>query len=72
MLAVASEYKVTDGPSASESVVRGFANEVAVMTLLPYARQAVSDMSTRVFGKPIFMLTIDRGEVGFDLDEQPK
>lgn len=68
-VAVAAEYSVDEGPQAEEAVVRGFGNEVAVMTLLPYAREAVSTLSTRVFGKPILLPTMGRGDVGFDLDE---
>lgn len=68
-VAVAAEYSVDSGPQAEDSVVRGFGNEVAVMTLLPYAREAVSNLSTRIFGKPILLPTMGRGDVGFDLDE---
>lgn len=68
-VAVAAEYSVDEGPSPQDNVVRGFGNEVAVMTLLPYAREAVSTLSTRIFGKPILLPTVERGEVGFDLNE---
>ena len=68
-VAVSAEYSVDSGAQAEDAVVRGFGNEVAVMTLLPYAREAVSNLSTRVFGKPILLPTLERGEVGFDLDE---
>ncbi|MEH3088162.1 MAG: hypothetical protein PGN24_00745 [Microbacterium arborescens] len=69
VVAVAAEYSISHGGQPDEVTVRGFGNEVAVMTLLPYAREAVSTLSTRVFGKPILLPTIERGEVGFDLDE---
>ncbi|MEJ6554010.1 hypothetical protein PQI51_03105 [Microbacterium esteraromaticum] len=68
-VAVAAEYSIDSGGPAEDAVVRGFGNEVAVMTLLPFAREAVATLSTRVFGKPILLPTLSRGEVGFDLDD---
>jgi len=69
VVAVAAEYSIDEGEPADEAIVRGFGNEVAVMTLLPYAREAVSTLSARVFGKPVLLPTIERGQVGFDLTD---
>lgn len=43
-----------------------YANEVAIMTLLPYLRHAISDLTQRVFGPPLLMPIVRRGEVTFD------
>ncbi|MBK8445621.1 MAG: hypothetical protein IPL41_02585 [Micropruina sp.] len=42
-----------------------FANEVAVMALIPYARQALADVTQRVFSGSILMPTYQRGQVRF-------
>ncbi|MDQ1177905.1 hypothetical protein [Microbacterium sp. SORGH_AS_0421] len=67
--AVAAEYSLDEGAPADLATVRGFGDEVAVMTLLPYAREAVSTLSARVFGKPLLLPTVEHGDVGFDFDE---
>ncbi|KHK98552.1 hypothetical protein LK09_06140 [Microbacterium mangrovi] len=64
---VAGEYEVSDAEPIDDTAVRAFGNEVGVMTLVPYLREAVSSLSTRVFGKPLLMPTFERGAVGFDL-----
>ncbi|GAA3776242.1 hypothetical protein GCM10022240_29720 [Microbacterium kribbense] len=68
-VAVAAEYDMTDGETPGERTVKAFANEVAVMTLFPYVREAVSTGSVRVFGKPVTLPVLERGQVAFDLDE---
>lgn len=49
--------------------VMDYANEVAVMTLIPYARSALSDLSTRVLDEHVLMPVFQRGEVSFALPD---
>lgn len=54
------------------SALTEFANEVAVMALVPYARQAISDVTQRVFSGSILMPTYQRGQLRFgDADADP-
>ncbi len=45
-----------------------FANEVGVMVLLPYVREAVADVTRRVFGSSSLVPLIQRGQLRFSLD----
>lgn len=46
-----------------------FANEVGLMALLPYVRQAVADISQRILGTALVMPVMPRGSLSFSLDE---
>lgn len=46
-----------------------YSNEVAVMTLLPFLRQHVADLSQRAFGFPLIMPILHRGALNFKLEE---
>ena len=66
-------YQVTDEsllPLSRELIVE-FANEVAVMALLPYLRQALADMSQRVFGSTLLMPVMQRGVISFVANQDP-
>lgn len=54
-----SRYDVS--PAAEEDWV----NKVAVMAILPYARSAIDDLSTRVFGTGLQLPLIRPGEITF-------
>lgn len=47
-----------------------FANKVGVMALIPYARQAIADVSQRVFGDPIVLPILKQGDLEFDLESE--
>lgn len=68
-VAVAAEYVVEDDEPIDSHIVKAFGNEVAVMVLFPYVRETVSTLSTKVWEKPFILPTLERGFVGFDLDE---
>jgi hypothetical protein len=73
---VAAEYELTEAVASSFDpvVLTSFVNNVAVMTLFPYIRQAVADITLRVFGAALTMPVVRRGELAFDppkLVEQP-
>ena len=42
-----------------------YVNEVAVMVCLPFVRQALADLTQRVFGNPLVMPIMQRGAVRF-------
>lgn len=60
----AAEYRV-DGDLPDHGVVLGFANKVAIMTMVPYVRQAVADLSARVLGDPVLMPMHRQGDLTF-------
>ena len=62
-----AEYSVTSSDSIelSETLLVEFANEVGIMALLPYLRQAIADLTQRVFGLPLLMPVLQRGELTF-------
>ena len=68
-VAVAAEYAVEDDETIDPHTVKAFGNEVAVMALFPYVRETVSTLTTKLWEKPFILPTIERGFVGFDLDE---
>lgn len=65
---VAATYSYT-GEVPSQRTLFGFGNEVAVMTIFPYFRETVHSISAKVFNKPIVLQPINRGAVGYDLDD---
>lgn len=50
------------------SVLLEFANEVGLMGLLPYIREALSSTTLRVFGTAVIMPVYQRGELHFEDD----
>ncbi|WP_374009891.1 hypothetical protein [Leifsonia sp. LS-T14] len=49
----------------SEEVMLDFVNKVALMALLPYVRQSIADLTQRVFGSPLLMPLMKRGDLTF-------
>lgn len=60
---VAADYALSEGPVPDAETLELFASEVGVMTLIPYIREALSSLTLRVFGAPIFLPMIQRGDV---------
>lgn len=52
----------------SDAVLYEYANEVAVMALMPYVRQRVADVSGRVLGQTILLPILQRGQLHFGPD----
>ncbi|WP_294947811.1 hypothetical protein [uncultured Microbacterium sp.] len=65
---VAATYRF-DGDIPSQRALFGFGNEVAVMTIFPFFREAVSSITAKVFGQPILLPVLNRGDVGYDLED---
>lgn len=59
---VLEEMRHDDVPTAVE---QEFVNRVAIMTLVPYLRSAVSDLSGRVFGTTLTLAIVRPGEIQF-------
>ncbi|SEE18909.1 hypothetical protein SAMN04489740_0844 [Arthrobacter alpinus] len=64
---VASEYELQNSTVAevSDALILEFVNKVAMMTLIPYIRQSVSDLTARVFEVPLVMPMYRQGELTF-------
>ncbi|MFA6298784.1 MAG: hypothetical protein WC642_06440 [Nocardioides sp.] len=65
---VAGEYLLADGFDADERACQIFVNEVAVMTVYPYLREAMATATSRVFGEPLHLPIVQRGEIRVNLD----
>lgn len=68
---VVAEYTLTVPPTGplSRAIVVQYANEVGVMTMLPYLRQGIADLTQRVFGSALLMPVMPRGAISFPVPE---
>jgi hypothetical protein len=69
---VAAEYTLVNATTAqiTPELMVDFVNKVAVMTLVPYLRNAVADITLRVFGTALTMPIMRRGELEFELPNE--
>jgi hypothetical protein len=67
---VAGEYVLLNEITPTRRTLQLFANEVGVMTVLPYLREAIATITTKVFGSPVHLPLAERGEIVLDLDEE--
>lgn len=67
---VAGEYDLLNGYEPSARTRQMFANEVGVMTVFPYLREAISSTTARVFGEPLILPTVQRGEIAIEVDDE--
>lgn len=65
----AAEYVLQSGDVPDRDTIELFASEVSMMALFPYLREAVQDLSTKVFGDTITLPVVPRG--GFRKQENP-
>lgn len=54
------------GPESSEAL-NEFVNGVALMHIIPYVRQAIADVTLRVYQSPLLMPILQRGQMTFDV-----
>lgn len=66
---VAGEYELLQGITPSRRALQLFADEVSVMTVFPYVREAVATVTAKVFGEPLHLPLIQRGDVVIGKDE---
>lgn len=67
---VAITYTLNADAQYNEEVGLEFANEVGIMALLPYVRQAIADLSQRVLGEIVLMPVMPRGSLWFSEDDR--
>lgn len=67
---VAVSYRTPRPIKISTEATLEFANEVGIMTLIPYVREAISTLSQRCFGEAILMPIFQRGELSFTSDDR--
>lgn len=69
---VCAEHTVRGEPSEapSQRLVVEYANEVGIMAMIPYLRQAIADLTQRVFGSVLLMPVLARGAISFPLPDE--
>lgn len=70
-VSVAGEYALTEELELTTRSVQLFANEVGVMTVYPYLREAVATITGRVFKQPLHMQMITRGDIVTEVEPRP-
>lgn len=60
---VAAEYKIESGEVPDGWLLDLFATEVGVMALFPYLRESISASTAKVFGKPVWLPILQRGQI---------
>jgi len=68
-IGAAYDFKEPIDFALSADALVEYSNEVAVMTLLPFLRQNIADISQRVLGFPLLMPIMPRGSLSFTLNE---
>ena len=61
----AAEYESDEPLPITRELAFEFANEVGVMVVLPYIREAITTISLKVLGAPLLMPIIQRGQMSF-------
>lgn len=69
-VSVAGEYGLLEGHEVTSRSLQLFANEVAVMTVFPYLREAVASITGRVFQQPLHLPMVKRGEIAVEVTEE--
>lgn len=67
---VAGEYELLNDAKPSMRTVQIFANEVGVMTVYPYLRESIGNATAKVFGEPVLLPIVDRGQISVSLDDE--
>ncbi|RRD52097.1 hypothetical protein EII12_06010 [Buchananella hordeovulneris] len=66
---VAATYKIADGFTMSSRCRNLYVNEVAIMTAFPYLREGISCITAKVFGDPLLVPVLQRGQLTVPVDE---
>lgn len=67
----AATYQAVEPIQTDEAMRLDFATNIGVMALIPYIRQAIADLTQRVFGQVVLLPIVQRGEISFVRDEPP-
>lgn len=65
---VAGEFELLDGFEAEPRPLQLFTNEVAIMLLIPYLREAISSVTARVLGEAVQLPLVSRGEITVEVE----
>lgn len=60
---VAADYDLNKPGKPDDPTLDLFATEVAMMTLFPYLREGVQTLTGRVFGSPVLLPILNRGDL---------
>lgn len=68
-VSVLAEYALAESSASAltRRLIVEYANEVGVMTMLPYLRQGIADLTQRVLGATLLMPVMPRGALTFPL-----
>lgn len=66
---VAANYELESGTAPGKHLRALFSQEVGIMTLYPYVREAVSTMSAKVFGEALTLPVLPRGGITVDSED---
>lgn len=66
---ISANYEITDGDAPDARLISIFANEIGVMAVIPYMREAIAAATGRVFGEALHLPMFQRGEI---FSEVPK
>lgn len=67
---IAGEYELDGSANPSPRTIQLFCNEVAIMTIYPYLREAVSSITAKVFGLPLYLPVVERGQISMEVDSE--
>lgn len=60
---VAADYTLESGKAPEATLLDLFASEVAIMTLFPFVREGIQSATSRVFGVPLLLPVLERGQI---------
>lgn len=66
---VAAEYQLENGTIPEANLLDLFATEVAIMTLFPFVREGIHSITGRVFGVPMQLPILERGQISRNLSQ---
>lgn len=67
---VAADYNVSRERLPDEELLKLFATEVAMMAIFPYIREGIQSATTRVFGAPLTLPIMQRGQITPESSDQ--
>lgn len=69
---VAAEYEAPEPVTLSRDNVTEYLNNVSLMQLFPFIREAVNELSNKVAREPLLLPVFERGQMTLDLNPGPE
>jgi len=66
---ISAQYVAAHEVDLTDQAFADFANNVGIMAILPYTREAVQSLSGRVFGRALLLPVIERGDIAFGVSD---